>query len=136
MKKVRKMYTIQDSINELDYIFYNFYVTDLLMHKQGVVYELEGYAYKTTRRLKMFFVKLRKIIKKLKKESVIKILQKKEDINLKLKYEKMLNVYSPEKAIFMTIYAVRKLVWEEIKKMLENSSEKKIGKNFFIQLII
>lgn len=118
MRKVRKIYTMEDCVKRLHYILYNCYYTDLLMHKQGMVYEIEGYQKKTINRLKLFFAEVKKVIETTEKKTIIKIIQEKDNIFLENMRNEKKSIYSPERVILVSISVIEIMLLRTIKAML------------------
>lgn len=124
MKKVKRICTIQDCIKKAHYIYYNYYVTELLMHKQGVVYDMKVYQKKMKKRLKAFFVSLKKVIEKTEKEEIIKILKKKREdyLHERRTVWDLVRGYSPESVTLVEIRVAETMLWERIRAMLAEES--------------
>jgi hypothetical protein len=128
MKKVRRIVTIKNWSDNLYIIYYNFFYTDFVMHKQGVMYEKNSYRKKTIIRLKLLFCKIRKIIKRSSYEELLEELKKPEKVYLQRlrDYDKKwlgkarpLRIYIPEEDTKSSIFVSHMSICQEIAEILE-----------------
>ena len=134
MKRVRRIITIKNWMDTLYFVFHNFFYTDLLMHKQGVVYEKNSYQKKTIARLEILLKNVRRVIKKNKKEEMIKELKKpyeeylqrlRKDDEKWLGKTRPLRVYMPEKDTQSMVFTHHRGVCQEILELIENNKMEK-----------